>query len=63
LTTIKGELNGEVTIEEIKEALKRGFERALDMRLIKGKLTKWERSKIEEFVQKYRSRKWIFKVP
>jgi lipoate-protein ligase A len=60
LTTIRWEANRVIDIEKASEALKRGFEEVLSMKLVKSKLIPWEELKIKELADKYRSKTWVF---
>ncbi len=60
LTTIRLEAGRIPTINEVKEALKIGFEKSLSINLTKGELTQFEDEKIHELIEKYRSRSWVF---
>lgn len=62
LTTIRREARRVITVEEVSEALKMGFEEILSMKLVKGKLTPWEEGRVKELIEKYRSISWIRKV-
>ena len=61
VTTASRELGRRVTREEVVEALKKGFERALGVRLVPGSLTGEELELARELVEKYRSREWNFR--
>jgi lipoate-protein ligase A len=62
LTTVRREAGRVITVEEVSEALKMGFEESLSMKLVKGKLTPWEEGRVKELTEKYRSISWIRKV-
>jgi len=62
LTTVRREARRVITVEEVSEALKMGFEEILSMKLVKGKLTPWEEGKVKESAEKYRTESWIRKV-
>jgi len=62
VTSINKYLKREVSFEELKVALKRGFEEAYEIKLIPGKLTNFEKkiaSKLK--MEKYSTREWNFK--
>ncbi len=59
LTTIKQEANRIITMEEVTNALKRGFEETLSMKLTKETLTPWEKRRVKELTNKYRSKSWV----
>jgi lipoate-protein ligase A len=60
LTTIRWEANRVIDIEMASEALKRGFEEVLSMKLVKSTLTPWEELRVKELADKYRSKTWVF---
>lgn len=63
VTTIKREL-GHVHFKEIEEALKTGFAKALDIRLVDGQLNRTEKSlalKLKK--EKYSTVNWTFHRP
>ncbi|MBA7651570.1 Octanoyltransferase LipM [subsurface metagenome] len=59
LTTIRKESGRDVTIEEVKTALKQGFSSVLKIELIDDELTEKETKKAEEAGEKYLSESWI----
>lgn len=61
VTTLHRECGREVGYGEVKEALKKGFEEALDIRLIDGSLTGLELEKASELRRKYASNEFIFR--
>ncbi len=61
LTTVKAELEREVSVEEAKEALRYGFAKALGMELYEGELTGWEKARVRELVNKHKSVAWVFR--
>lgn len=61
VTTLNCELGRTVPMKEAREALKNGFEKALDVELIDGGLTEEEEHMIERFRAKYESPEWIYK--
>jgi lipoate-protein ligase A len=61
VTSIKAYLGRDMDFDEIKRALKEGFEKALDIRLINGQPTDFEVSLAEKLKkEKYSSKKWNF---
>lgn len=60
LTTIRWEANRVIDIEMASEALKRGFEEVLSMKLMKSRLMPWEELRVKELADKYRSKTWVF---
>ncbi len=61
VTSINGYLGREVGFEELKEALKDGFERALNIRLVEGRIAQYEQELAAQLRVKYASREWNFK--
>jgi len=59
VTTVFKELGRELSLGEVAEALVKGFERALRVRLVEGELTKRELGLVEELREKYRSKAWL----
>jgi lipoate-protein ligase A len=59
LTTIRREAKRSVTVKEVSEALKMGFEETLSIKLVKGKLIHWEDIRVKELADKYRSSSWV----
>ncbi|MDH7563869.1 MAG: biotin/lipoate A/B protein ligase family protein [Candidatus Bathyarchaeota archaeon] len=61
ITSIEQELNKDVTTEEAQQALIKGFEKALGIRLIDGTLTPYERELAERLCkEKYSTDEWNF---
>jgi len=59
VTTLKDELKREVSIDEVKKALLKGFEKAFDAEFVPGELTSWERNRIKElYKSKYLTLDW-----
>ena len=61
VTTIRGELGREVTFEEVRAAMERGFAKALGVELAPGELSRYETDLVVKFREKYASRDWIFR--
>lgn len=59
VTNVFKELGRELELSEVMEALARGFERALGIRLVEGALSQFEASLAEELRSKYASREWL----
>lgn len=59
ITTIKLESKRILTMDEIKEALKAGFEESLAIKLVDGKLSLSEERRIKKLVNRYKSKLWI----
>ena len=59
VTTLIDELGREVGMDEVKDALKRGFEEVFDVEIVPGELTEWERKMINElYEKKYSTIEW-----
>lgn len=61
ITSIKKELGRHVSVEEVKEALVKGFQKALNMKLERGELTLYEKELAEKLCkEKYVTDDWNF---
>jgi lipoate-protein ligase A len=61
LTTLEMELGEKVSVNTVKTALIRGFEKKLKVKLKKGKLTAWELATAKMlYKNKYKTTEWIF---
>ena len=61
ITSIKKELGRHVSIEEAKKALVKGFQKALNMKLVRGELTLYEKELSEKLCkEKYATDNWNF---
>jgi lipoate-protein ligase A len=61
ITSLKKEFRREVSIERVKEALASGFQKALNVKLVEGKLTNHESKLAEKLVrEKYDTYEWNF---
>ncbi len=60
VTCIKWELGFLPGYDEIKEALKRGFEQSLGMKLVEGTLTTEEKMLLESKLHMFQSEDWIY---
>lgn len=58
VTTLGRELGRRLSRQEVVNALVRGFQEALGVRLVPGELTRAERELAENLVHKYSSREW-----
>ena len=59
ITSVKKELGRNVSVEEVEEALVKGFQKALNIKLVEGKLTLYERELSEELCkEKYATEDW-----
>jgi len=62
ITTLHRECGREVSVEELKGTLIKGFEEAFGIKLIKGEMTNSERNLAKKLLQeKYATKEWIFK--
>ena len=62
VTSIKSYLKKEVSFEELKDALIKGFEETFNIRLIPGEVTNFEeQTAIKLKMEKYSTREWNFK--
>jgi lipoate-protein ligase A len=61
VTTIRRVLGREVTFEEVRAAMEKGFAKALVVELVPGELTEYEAELVSKFRKKYASREWIFR--
>lgn len=61
VTTIRRELGRQISFEEVREALERGFAKALGVELVRGGLSDHERELVNKFREKYASREWIYR--
>jgi len=61
ITSIKKELGRHVSVEEVKEALVRGVQKALNMKLVRGELTLYEKELAKKLCkEKYATGDWNF---
>jgi lipoate-protein ligase A len=61
VTTIRRELQRNVSFDEVRRALHDGFGRALGVELVPGAITPHEEQLVKTFREKYASREWIFR--
>ncbi|MEE8403080.1 MAG: hypothetical protein V3R93_04920, partial [Candidatus Hydrothermarchaeaceae archaeon] len=61
VTTLNRELGRDVPMEEAREALKSGFEKALGVELVDGRLAEEEVCMRNELTLKYAAPEWIYK--
>jgi len=61
VTTIRRVIGQEVTFEEVRAAMEKGFAKALGVELVPGELTEYEEELVAKFREKYASREWIFR--
>jgi len=61
ITSVKKELRRHVSLEEVKEALVKGFEKAFNMKLVRDELTFYEKELAEKLCkEKYATDGWNF---
>jgi len=61
ITSIKKELRRHVSVEEVKEALVKGFQKALNIKLVEGELTLYEKELSAKLCkEKYATDDWNF---
>jgi lipoate-protein ligase A len=61
ITSIKKELRRDASVEEVKQALVKGFQKALNMKLVRGELTLYEKEFAEKLCkEKYATDDWNF---
>ena len=61
VTSVNSSLEREMSFQELKEAIQRGFEEALRIRLANGKVTSYEEELAIKLREKYASKEWSFK--
>ena len=61
VTTIRRELGRNVSIEEARQALYKGFRKALGVELVPGRLSDYELQLVEKYREKYTSPEWNFR--
>ena len=61
VTSIRQVLDRQVSFEEVRSAMEKGFSKALGVELVKGELTSQEKKYISEFRDKYSSKEWRFR--
>jgi lipoate-protein ligase A len=61
ITSIKKELGRNISVKEVSQALVEGFQKALNIELVNGELTSYERELAEKLCNwKYATREWNF---
>jgi lipoate-protein ligase A len=61
ITSIKENLGKNISIEEVTKALTEGFQKALNIQLTPGNLTKYERENAQKLSkEKYATKEWNF---
>ncbi len=61
VTTIRRLLGRPIGFPEVRDALEKGYRKALNADLVKGDLTPYEQQLVKEFRARYASRKWIYR--
>ncbi len=59
VTTIRRELRRPVSFSEVRDALVSGFERALGINLVPGRLSRLEEELVRKFRERYASGEWL----
>ena len=61
VTTLRRLLGRPIGFPEVRDALERGYKKALNAELIKGELTPYEQELVKQFRERYASRAWIYR--
>jgi lipoate-protein ligase A len=61
VTTIRRILGRSISFPEVRDALEKGYRKALTADLVKGDLTTYEQQLVKEFRERYSSRAWIYR--
>lgn len=61
VTTIRKILGRNISFEEVRSAMEKGFAKALGVKLIPGVLSRYEEDLVAQFYEKYASREWRFR--
>ncbi len=61
VTTIRRLLGRPIGFPEVRDALEKGYRKALDAELVKGELTPYEQELVKQFRARYASREWIYR--
>jgi lipoate-protein ligase A len=61
VTTIRQVLGRNVSFEEVRAAMEKGFAKSLGVELVKGEMTPSENELVAGFRDKYASREWRFR--
>ena len=62
VTSINRELGHEVDLDELKAAIKKGFEKSFGIEFEDSGLTKYEKELVRELLPKYRSEEFIYRM-
>lgn len=60
VTSLKKIIGSDLSFEEVKTSLIKGFENILDMKLQKGDLTNYENELKKKYMEKYQSPEWVY---
>jgi lipoate-protein ligase A len=61
VTTIRKILDRNISFEEVRTAMEKGFAKALGVKLIPGELSSYEKKLVTQFYEKYASHEWRFR--
>jgi lipoate-protein ligase A len=61
VTTIRCLLGRQIGFPEVRDALEKGYRKALDAELVKEDLTPYEEELVKQFRARYASREWIYR--
>ncbi len=61
VTTIRRLLGRPIGFPEVRDALEKGYRKALNADLVKGDLTPYEQQLVKEYRARYASREWIYR--
>ena len=61
VTTIRRELGRDISFEEVRDAMRKGFTEALSVKLLPGELSEHELELVKKFREKYASPEWIYR--
>jgi len=60
VTSIRRELGYRPSLDHVKNALREGFEKALNIKLVQGELTQFEENLLRERLETFQSKEWVF---
>jgi lipoate-protein ligase A len=61
VTSIRKELGRNISFDEVRAAMEKGFAKALGVKLIPGELSSYEKELVAQFREKYASSEWRFR--
>ena len=61
VTTIRRLLGRQIGFAEVRDALEKGYKKALNAELVKSELTPYEQELVKQFRERYASRAWIYR--